>query len=114
MGRLSILPIVAVLAAPWFAHVPATANESAEVLSAGPAEDLYDNVITFDDLYELFTLYLTEHGLSTQDSRRAADSARRDIEQCRPRDRGCFARVLQEHGLVDAMQWIFAKVHGRK
>jgi hypothetical protein len=114
MRRLSILPIAVSLAATWFTHPPATAAEPAETSSAKAPKDLYDNVITHDDLYELFTLYLIERGLSTEDSRRIADSARQAIEKCGPPDQGCFVIALQEHGLIDAMQWIGVKVHGRE
>lgn len=114
MRRLSLLPIAVSLAASWFTHTRPTAAEPPETSSAEPVKDLYDNVITHDDLQELFTLYLIERGLSTQDSRRIADSARRAIEKCGPPDQGCFVIALQEHGLIDAMQWIGAKVHGRE
>jgi hypothetical protein len=114
MRRLSISSIAVLLVATWFTHPPATAAETAEASSAEAASDLYDNVITHDDLHELFTLYLIERGLSAQDSRRIADSARRAIEKCGVPDQGCFVIALQEHGLMDAMQWIAAKVHGRE
>jgi hypothetical protein len=114
MRRLSILPIAVSLTVTWFAHPPAIAAEPAETSRAEAANDLYDNVITHDDLYELFTLYLIERGLAAEDSRQIADSARQAIEKCGPPDRGCFVIALQEHGLLDAMQWIGAKVHGRK
>jgi hypothetical protein len=113
MRRLSILPIAASLAATWFTHTPATAAEPAATSSAAPAKDLYDNVITHDDLRELFALFLIERGLSPEDSRRIADSARQAIEKCGMPDQGCFVIALQEHGLIDAMQWIFTKVHSR-
>jgi hypothetical protein len=114
MRRLQILPVAVSLAATWFTRAPATAAEPAGTSSAEAANDLYDNVITHDDLRELFALYLIERGLSAQDSRRIADSASRAIEKCGPPDQGCFVIALQEHGLIDAMQWIGAKVHGRE
>jgi hypothetical protein len=114
MRRLSILPIAVSLSATWFTHPPAAAAELAATSSAEATKDLYDNVIIHDDLYELFTLYLIERGLSPEDSRRMADSARQAIEKCGPPDQGCFVIALQEHGLIDAMQWIGAKVHGRQ
>jgi hypothetical protein len=114
MRRLSILPIAVSLAATWFTHPTATAAEPAATSSAAAAKALYDNVITHDDLNELFSLYLIERGLAPEDSRRIADSARQAIEKCGSPDQGCFVIALQEHGLIDAMQWIGAKVHSRQ
>jgi hypothetical protein len=109
-----MLPLAVSLAATWFIDAPATAADPEDTSSTEAPKDLYDNVITHDDLRELFTLYLIERGLSAQDSRRIADSARRAIEKCGAPDQGCFVIALQEHGLIDAMQWIGAKVHGRE
>jgi hypothetical protein len=113
MRGVSSASIAVSLAATWLAHTSATAEPPSEEPAEGKADDLYDNVITVDDLYELFTQYLVERGVSAEDGRRIADSAREGLKKCTAPDQGCFTNVLQEHGLLDAMQWILAKVHSR-
>lgn len=115
MRGVSSASIVVLLAATWLTPKAVLSQPSAEESSEGKAGDLDDNVIRIGDLYELFTQYLVESGISAEDSRRIADSASEGLKKCAEANRGsCFTTVLQEHGLTDAMQWIGAKIHGRK
>lgn len=112
--RVASSASIALLAATWLAHTLANAEPASEEPNERNLGNLYDNVITIDDLYELFTRYLVERGLSAEDGRRIAGSAREGLQKCTVPDRGCFSNVLLEHGLLDAMQWIGAKIHGRE